>query len=117
MRFCILEYSPSGPRSDEADTTSAVALVLWSIESRNLRILIHPELRKVVQAEDLSYIESVFADFLERAKSEPESLLKQVSSLGIGPLVTRQVGPNIAECPLVMEQCSSFVELKPRFKS
>ena len=52
------------------------------------------------------------ADFLERAKREPAALFKQLSSLGIGSLVTQEVGSNFDDNPSLQENSSKFVELK-----
>jgi hypothetical protein len=82
-------------------------------ESR-LRFLVHPELRIVVQKEDLKYIQSLLVDFLERAKREPAALFKQLSSLGIGSLVTQELGSDIADNPSLQELASRFVELDYR---
>jgi hypothetical protein len=76
-----------------------------------LRFLAHPELSTIVQYEDLDYIQSLLKDFLVRAKREPEALFKQLSSLGIGSLVTQEVGSNLADDSSLQELSSRFVEL------
>ena len=81
-------------------------------EGGRLRFLAHPELRTIVQKEDLEYIQSLLNDFLERAKREPAALFKQLSSLGIGSLVTQDVGSKLADDSSLMELSSRFVELK-----
>ena len=81
-------------------------------EDGRLRFLAHPELRTIVQKEDLEYIQSLLNDFLERAKREPAALFKQLSSLGIGSLVTQDVGSKLADDSSLMELSSRFVELK-----
>jgi hypothetical protein len=77
----------------------------------NLRFLVHPELHTVVKDNDLSYLESLFKDFLERAKLNPASLFNQLSSLGVGPLVTHDAGSNISDHPHLLNLCSRFVTL------
>jgi hypothetical protein len=41
----------------------------------------------------------------------PAALFKQLSSLGVGPLVTQEVGSNISNHPLLLILCSRFVKL------
>jgi hypothetical protein len=80
-------------------------------EEGNLRFLVHPELRAVVSGNDLPYLESLFKDFIERAELHPAALFKQLSSLGVGPLVTKEVGSNISDHPLLLKLYSRFVQL------
>lgn len=77
----------------------------------NLRFLAHPELYTIVQKEDLEYIQSLLKDFLERAKRDSAALFKQLSSLGMGSLVTQEVGSDIGNDPSLQELLSKFVEL------
>jgi hypothetical protein len=77
----------------------------------SLRFLIHPELSAVVKENDLPYIQSLLQDFQERAKLNPEALFKQLSSLGVGPLVTYEAGTRISEHPPLLEMCSSFMQI------
>jgi len=77
----------------------------------NLSFLVHPELRTIVQKNDLEYIEALLQDFLERAKLHPEALFKQLSSLGVGPLVAREVELSFVDYPSLREISSGFVEL------
>jgi hypothetical protein len=78
----------------------------------NLRFLLHPDLHSIVQQEDREYIQSLLADFLERAKREPAALFKQLSSLGAGSLVTQEVGSNLEDDSSLKELSSRFVEIK-----
>jgi hypothetical protein len=80
-------------------------------ENGSLRFLIHPELRSIVEGEDLAYIEDLLQDFLERAKQDPEALFKQLSSLGVGPLVVNEIGSNLCDCPSIQKLSSQFVQL------
>jgi hypothetical protein len=77
----------------------------------SLRFLVHPKLRAIVSDNDLSYLESLLKDFLERAKLNPAALFKQLSSLGVGPLVTQEAGSNISDHPSLLNLCSRFVQL------
>lgn len=84
-------------------------------EGGNLRIFVHPELRTVVTKNDLAYIEALLQDFLERSKLHPAALFKQLSSLGVGPLVANEVGENLLGNPPILELSSRFVELSSAF--
>ncbi len=74
----------------------------------DLRFLVHPDLQNIVQEGDFEYIQSLLKDFLERAKREPAALFKQLSSLGIGSLVTQDVGLNLADDSSLQELSSRF---------
>ena len=76
-----------------------------------LRFLVDPDWRAVVQAEDKVYIESLLSDLLERAKEQPADLFKQLSSLEVGPLVTRETGEQISDHPPLAELISRFVQI------
>lgn len=78
----------------------------------NLRFLVHPELRSIIQKEDLPYTESLLIDFLERSKQEPDALFKQLSSLGVGTLVTQDVGMDLDTNDGIRELSARFIELK-----
>jgi hypothetical protein len=80
-------------------------------EEGNLRFLVHPDWRTLVEKEDIDYIDSLLLDFLERAKVHPEALFKQLSSLGVGPLVTQELGSRTSDHPLLVELCSGLMPL------
>jgi hypothetical protein len=87
-------------------------LLVLRDEDGNLRFLVHPELRTIVLEEDLAYIEALLSDFLERAKQDPAALFKQISCLGVGSIVTNQVGSNLSEYPTIESLSSEFVSLE-----
>lgn len=91
-------------------TGSTILLVLKDGEG-NLCFLVPPELSKLVTSRDYSYIQSLLRDFVARAKLDPASLFKQLSSLRVGPLVTQEVGSNIADHPILSSLCSRFMQL------
>jgi hypothetical protein len=109
-RFCAMEYRPQGWSGGSLQADPVILLVLED-EEGSLRFLVHPELHVVVTDNDLSYIESLLKDFLERAKENPAALFMQLSSLGVGPLVTQETGSNISDHPTLMNLCSRFVQL------
>lgn len=84
-------------------------LVLRDNMEGRLRFLIHPEMTTIVQEGDLAYIESLLSDFLERAKLNPAALFMQLSSLAVGPLITHETGPSLAEFPAIQELSKIFL--------
>jgi len=108
--FCALEYRPKAWSVSTSRKAEVVLLVLRS-EDESLQFFIHPEWRTIVHGEDCAYIESLLRDFHDRAKMHPEALFKQISSLGVGPLVTQQVGSDISEYPSIQGLFSIFVQV------
>jgi hypothetical protein len=86
-------------------------LLVLKEEGRQLRLLVHPEWRRIVEGEDIDYLESLFKDFVERAKLHPETLFKQISSLAVGSIVTQETGESLDDYPLLLELSSKFVNL------
>jgi hypothetical protein len=95
---------------DSAQAGSIILIVLENGEG-NLRFLIPPDLSKLVTGKDFLYLDSLLKDFVERAKLDSRALFKQLSSLGVGPLVTQEVGSNISDHPALLKLCSGFVQL------
>jgi hypothetical protein len=110
FQFCALEYRPQDWNIASSRIAPIVLLVLRDEKGR-LRFHIHPELRTMVQGEDLAYLESLLQDFLERAKLHPEALFKQLSFLDVGSLTTQEVGSNLSDHPPLLKMCSRFVQL------
>ena len=72
---------------------------------------VHPESRAIVPDNDLAYIESLILDLCARAMLNPADLFKQLSSLGVGPLVTHEAGSNLSDHPSLLNMCSRFEQL------
>lgn len=111
IQYCSLEYREQRWGSASARFRPVVLLVFKETEG-NLRFLVHPELRSIIQKEDLPYTESLLIDFLERSKQEPDALFKQLSSLGVGTLVTQDVGMDLDTNDGIRELSARFIELK-----
>jgi hypothetical protein len=88
-----------------------VLLIALRNEDESLRFFIHPEWRTLVQQEDLTYIEDLLRDFLDRAETDSEDLFKQITSLGEGPLTTQEVGLSLDDHSVHQQLLSGFVEL------
>ena len=110
LAFCALAYNAQ-PRSPAAVHSEPIILLVLEEQNRHLRFFVDPNWRSIVKAQDSSYMESLFPDLLERAKLHPDALFKQLSCLGVGPLVTRTVGSNFADDPSLIALYSRFVEL------
>lgn len=76
-----------------------------------MRLLVHKELSSIVQAEDWDYLQSLLQDFKKRAKTDAASLFKQLSTLSVGPLVTKIVGEKLMDYPALQAHMSSYLEL------
>jgi hypothetical protein len=109
-QFCALAYRAEDRSIDSSRNTVIVLLVLRN-ELGSLRFLIHPELRTIVQGEDLTYTEALLQDFLRRAKQDPAALFKQISSLGVGPFVTQEAGSSLSEYPFIQELSTQFIQI------
>jgi hypothetical protein len=111
-QFCSLEYREQRWNMAASPKSTVVFLALRD-EEGTPRFLVHPELRTVVLEEDLAYIEDLLSDFLQRAMQDPAALFKQISSVGVGPLVTKEVGSSLSECPAIECLSSKFMPLQP----
>jgi len=105
LQFCALAY-----RAQASGRATPIVLVLKDARG-DLRFLVDPGWRAVVQEEDREYLESLLGDFLERAKEQPETLFEQLSSLEVGPLVTQETGEQISDHPRLLELSSRFVQI------
>jgi hypothetical protein len=106
-RFCALEYRPQAQVSGSLKPPTIIVLVLKD-ENGKLRFLVHAQLCSIVTGADISYIQSLLDDFVERATLHPAELFKQLSSLGVGPLVTKETGSSILDKPSLLDICSRF---------
>lgn len=88
-----------------------IVLFVLRDEDGDLLFLMHPDLRTLVQAADLEYIDSLLQDFVERAQADPAAIFKQLISLGVGPLVNRESGLDLSEFPPLQELAEKFVPL------
>jgi hypothetical protein len=109
-RFCALEYRPQS-RSGLALQSGPVILLALSDAEGNSCFLVDPEFRTMVRDEDQAYIVSLLQDLPERVKQDPAALFKQLSSLGVGPLVAQAAGVDLKDHPELQERCSTFVRL------
>ena len=109
-RFCALEYRPKDWSAASTGASPPILLALRDEEGQ-LRLLVHHELISIVQAEDWDYVQSLLRDFKERAQRDAATLFKQLTTLSVGPLVTRLAGAEPMDCPELAAHISTYVKL------
>jgi hypothetical protein len=92
--FCVLEYRPE-PWTTPAESAAPVFMLVLD-GGKDLRLFLNPGWRDFVRAEDAEYIELFLSDVQMRARQLPQQLFDQLSSLSLGPLVTRTAGPDFS---------------------
>ena len=95
---------------DLTEASFTILLVLRGAEG-GLSFLVEPDWQSMVPDADLNYIEALFDDFRERARQTPGGLFEQLCSLGVGPLVTQEVGKQISDYPQLLALLPRFVPL------
>ena len=109
-RFCVLQYIASEGNQDRVDSPTVVALVTSS-QDGEVMIRVHPKWEKIVLPMDQKYLEALYEDFGTRVKSDPEALFRQLSDLSVGPIVTREVGSDLAANPAYLGLMQWFQEI------
>lgn len=109
-RFCVLEYIAQEAHGATGDDPKIIALVTSSGDNE-AGIRVHPEWEKIVQLRDRDYLESLYRDFNYRIKFDPDALFRQLSNLGVGPLVARYTGSDLNEYPAYRGLMSWFRKL------
>jgi hypothetical protein len=110
IRFCALEYK-SEERGRSQSDAPRILLLLIRTRLKKLRVLVAPNWRTFVSPGDQEYIASLLDDFGHRAVHDGEALLKHVSSLAVGPLVTYRTGAKLQDHPDLLHLSNSFQEL------
>jgi hypothetical protein len=107
IQFCALEYSPH--REEILSSRENIVVLLLRAIDGDLRVLIHPEWRAIVEQTDRDYIGEILSDLKVRAQIDPDNLLKQAVSLSVGPLVVHREGPDLTKCPGLLSLSKKFV--------
>lgn len=63
-----------------------------------------------MSAEDVLMLQDLFEDFIDRARLFPDELLHQLSTLGVGPLVTFESGRDLARHPELIKLFEQFAQ-------
>ena len=105
-QYCALAYSGREPQSAENAIICLVELSLgpW-------RILVDPAWRAVVGLVDQDYVREFLEDLKLRVADDPDALLKQLSGLSVGPLITYAVGDNLEANRQLLNRLRCFVEI------
>jgi len=84
-----------------------------------LRLMVSPDLNTIVEGDDQNWLDPLLVDLQDRAGMQPADLFKQLSSLGVGPLVAQEVGEEIGKYPRLRDLQKQFIDLdiKPRRKT
>jgi hypothetical protein len=108
FQFCALAY-----RAQEAEGVSSlenVLIILVRDYEGESRVLARPHWTDVVDRDDKEYIDEMLSDFEARLRREPNNLLRQVSSLSAGPLITYAAGPRLVDHPELFALCAVFAD-------
>jgi hypothetical protein len=85
-----------------------VIAILRRSNEGGLLIRAHPDWEELAAAEDRQLIREIIEDLIERVQLNPDSLLQQLAGLGVGQLVTHDVGEDLASRPDLEKLYSRF---------
>lgn len=114
-QFCIVEYRSKQWKSVE-DKSNLILVAIFAVDDDDkfkLQVFFDPQWRKFVHEKDKAYIESLLMDAEERLHRDAEMLFTQLCSLGVGPVVSIEVGTNFSESPSRLSLLEALVELRP----
>jgi hypothetical protein len=94
-----------------------VILLVLKDEKGALRLMVSPDLRTIVQGDDWAYLDPLLLDLQDRARIQPAALFKQLSSIGVGPLVTQEVGKELTDHPKLRDLPDRFIDLESKDKA
>jgi len=108
--YCALEYKAPDDESLSPDPDRVILIVNMCAEGE-LSIRVHPDWRNTEVSEDHAVLQALFDDLRERASLDPEGLLKQLSSLSVGPMQTYDAGQTLADRPDLLQLFDRFQEI------
>lgn len=108
-RFRALEYRPSSLDVTQPAEGPVVVIVCLEADG-SISILVDPKWRSVVLESDRETVESLLKTFMERAESDSDLLLKHLSELNFGCLVTALAGEDVSKEPSVLALMKRFAE-------
>lgn len=109
-RFCVLQYIASEGDQDRADSPAVIAIVTSSHDGEVV-FRVRPEWERIVLPADRGHLEALFRDFRMRKRSDPDALFRQLSDVSVGPLVTHEVGSDLAANPPYLRLAEWFQEI------
>ena len=68
-------------------------LLLATKNDAGLKLYAHRTLMRQILDKDQEYVRDLLKDLLQRARTFPDEVFKQLSGLSVGPLVTAEVLP------------------------
>ena len=104
--YCALEYRA---RDEGSSDLGRVIAIVRCPAIGGLAVRIHPEWRKIASAEDHQTLEALFEDFAVRALSNGDELLRQLSTLSVGCLVTFETGRDLDDNPSLLQLWARFI--------
>jgi len=112
MQYCTLAYcAPQECTHASVDGRNSLLLIMLH-ENKEVQILVNPDWRTLIQEQDLDFLEELFGSFIKRASEDPLALFEQLTSLSVGPIVTKCAGTKAYSDLLVDPQYCHFVELR-----
>jgi len=90
-QYCIVAYRPPSNRSPEWEAQPIILLLLKTVLGA-LQIYVHPRWRETVDPQDVEYLTELFEDLPERIVDQAAETFSQFCNLGVGPLVTEDIG-------------------------
>ena len=109
-RFCAVAYNPDDLRRTEC-TVSDLILIFSAEDDGRSEVRVHPDWAELVSPCDIAYFQSLLPDLKVRADQDSEGLFKQLSSLGVGPLVTLVTGCDMRSDPALWDLFQSFLPI------
>jgi len=86
-------------------------LIVLKSANEGVRFFVDPLWRKIVDAEDVSYLQDIFDDLPRRAKDPGDDVFEQLCELSVGPLTTLEVGEVAVENSLIVEMTAKFTQI------
>jgi hypothetical protein len=108
--YCALEYSAHDDESLSSNIEKVI-LIASRPTSGELSIRVHPNWRQITISADYPYLKELLDDLAERVRLDSDALLKQLSSLSVGPLHTYDVGQTISDRTDLLQLWDSFMEI------
>lgn len=112
MEYCTLAYCALQECARASVNDSNTLLLATLHDNSEMQILVNPDWRSFVQKQDSDYLEELFESFIKRVREDPLALFKQLTSLSVGPIVTKCAGTMAYSDLLGDPQYGHFVELR-----
>ena len=108
LQYCALAYK--GPQPEGVLSLENVVMILVRCSSGTPYTLVNPNWLNIVEPGDWEYVEDMLKDFEDRLIVQPDNLIRQASSLSVGPLITYATGLRLADNPELVALGAVFSE-------